>query len=264
VSSEGSKPEQPRNTLYRQATKSQRRLTPARRLLYRIGAPLALAIVRFWWWTCRRIRVLHDERLDRALEDSASLIPCYWHQQLLFCVPYLLTKRARGLKPGFLISPSVDGEAPAIVARRLGAHVIRGSASYTGARALRDFYVALAKEQISPLITPDGPHGPAFVFKSGALLLSQLSGKPVVPIAYAASRAWMLRTWDRFVIPLPFARIVVAVGEPLTVPRVVKPEELERLQTEMARTLEELFVEAREALGRRKVPRKESGVSDQG
>lgn len=256
MSSEGSQSEQPRNTLYRQATKSQRRLTPARRLLYRLGAPLALAVARFWWWSCRTVRVLHDERFDRALEESASLIPCYWHQHLLFCVPYLLTKRARGLKPGFLISPSVDGEAPAMVARRLGAHVIRGSASHTGARALRDFYVALAKEQISPLITPDGPHGPAFVVKSGALLLSQLSGKPVVPIAYAANRAWVLRTWDRFVLPLPFARIVIAVGEPLTVPRVVKPEELERLQTELAKTLAGLYVEARAELGRHKVPRK--------
>ena len=237
-----------RNSIYRKVTMSGRRLTRVRLLGYRVAVPIALAIVRFLWWTCRRRQTLGDERLERAIREHGAVIPCYWHQHLLFCVPYLLDKRPLGLKVGFLISPSVDGEGPAMLARRLGGHVIRGSASHTGARALRDFYVAIAKEKISPQITPDGPRGPRFEFKSGALMLSQLSGKPVIPIAYAASRAWVLETWDRFVIPWPFARIAIAVGEPLQVPRVQNADDMEALQRRMAAQLGELFREARGSL----------------
>jgi lysophospholipid acyltransferase (LPLAT)-like uncharacterized protein len=236
------------NSIYRRATKSKRRLTRGRMLAYRVGVPIALGIVRLLWWTCRVQPAIGDARFDATIRAAQVLIPCYWHQHLLFCVPYLLGKRSLGLKVGFLISPSVDGEGPAMLARRLGAEVIRGSASYTGARALRDFYVAIVKGAVSPLITPDGPHGPRFEFKSGALMLSQLSGKPVVPLAYAASRAWVLGTWDRFVIPWPFARIRIAVGEPVQVPRVLKAGELEALQSTLTATLEALYQEARASL----------------
>ncbi|EQD78910.1 protein containing DUF374, partial [mine drainage metagenome] len=83
----------------------------------------------------------------------------------------------RGMKLGWLISPSVDGEIGAMLVHRLGAHAIRGSSTHTGARALRDYYQALVKENISPAITPDGPRGPRNQFKPGTILLAQLSGR---------------------------------------------------------------------------------------
>ncbi len=70
--------------------------------------------------------------------------------------------------------------------------MIRGSSTHTGARALRDFYQALAHEGISPAITPDGPRGPPWKFKPGAMLLAQLSQRPMVPLSYGASRAWKI------------------------------------------------------------------------
>jgi lysophospholipid acyltransferase (LPLAT)-like uncharacterized protein len=117
---------------------STRRLTMGRRLAYALAAPLLLGLVRLWWASCRVVRVVGQEHLDAALAAHGSLLPCYWHQHELFCGRYLLLQRARGLLPGFLISPSVDGEVPARVATRLGARVIRGSSTRTGARALRD------------------------------------------------------------------------------------------------------------------------------
>ncbi len=98
-----------------------------------------------------------------------------------------------------------------MMVRRIGGGVIRGSSSHTGARSLRDYYQALVKENLSPVITPDGPTGPRFKFKPGAILLAQMSGRPMLPMAYAASRAWLVK-WDKFVIPVPFARIVIAIG----------------------------------------------------
>ncbi|MBV9345844.1 MAG: lysophospholipid acyltransferase family protein [Gammaproteobacteria bacterium] len=236
-----------RNTLYRSQTRSARRMTPARRLLYALAVPLGLGLIRLWWRSARSVRVLGAEHLHAALARAPSLIPCYWHQHQLYCGKYLLAQRPLGLAPGWLISPSVDGELGAMLVRRVGGAVIRGSSTHTGARALRDYYQALVKEQVSPVITPDGPRGPRFQFKPGALLLSQMSGRPILPMAYAASRAWRIK-WDKFVIPWPFARIVIAIGEPYYVPRVTDPALLERLQGELAARLHALYRQARAAL----------------
>ena len=236
-----------RNTIYRTVTRSGRRMTRARRALYALAVPLGLAIIRLWWLTCRITRVQGAEHLTAALAQAPSLVPCYWHQHQLFCGKYLLEQRSHDLKPGWLISPSVDGELGALFVRRLGAHVIRGSSTHTGARALRDYYQALTQEQVSPVVTPDGPRGPRFKFKPGAILLAQMSGRPMLPLAYAASRAWLVK-WDKFVIPVPFSRIAIAVGPPRYVPRVSDGKAVERLQAEMELELKRLYLEARASL----------------
>ena len=236
-----------RNTFYRTVTRSGRSMTPARRLLYRVAAPLGIGIIRGWWLMCRVVAVRGAEHLEQALARSPSLIPCFWHQHQLYCAKYLLEQRSR-MKVAWLISPSVDGELGAMMVRRVGGHVIRGSSSHTGARALRDYYQALVKEGISPVITPDGPRGPRFRFKPGAILLAQMSGRPILPMAYAASRAWRIK-WDRFVIPVPLARIAIAIGPPRYVPRTLDAAALERLQAEMEEELRRTYALARDALG---------------
>lgn len=224
-------------------------MTPLRRFAWRVVASLGVGLIRMFWATCRVVRVVGDENMAKALAGAPSVIPVYWHQHQLFCAKYLLEQSSRGLKLGFLISPSVDGEIGVMIVSRFGGHVIRGSASHTGARAVRDYYDALVKQGVSPSMTPDGPKGPRFVFKPGAIMLSQMSQRPVVPLAYAASRAWLI-AWDKFVIPWPFARIVIAVGEPRVVPRTLKPADYERLQKEMAVDLKVLFGVARDALAK--------------
>ncbi len=237
-----------RNTLYRTSTRSGRRMTAARRALYQAAVPLGIAVIKSWWRLCRIVRIDGARHLDEALAEAPSFIPCYWHQHQLFCGKYLLEQRARGLTVGWLVSPSVDGELGAMLVRRLEGAVIRGSSTHTGARALRDYYHALVKENISPVITPDGPRGPRFRFKPGAILLAQMSGRPIVPMAYAASRAWLVH-WDKFVIPKPLARVALAIGPPRHVPRVTDAAGLERLQREMELELRRLYGAARGALG---------------
>jgi len=155
--------------------------------------------------------------------------------------------RDAGVKLGVLISPSVDGEFGAIIVRSLGGEVIRGSSTHTGARALRDFYQALVHEGISPVIAPDGPRGPPWKFKPGALLLAQLSQRPIIPISYFASRAWKI-SWDRFVIPKIGSRIVIAVGEPVYVAKGLDAAALELLQADMEQRLILLFETAKSAV----------------
>ena len=236
-----------RNTVYRRLTRSGRRMTAARRLLYALAVPLGLGIVRLWWATCRIVKVEGVEHLQAALLTAPSLVPCFWHQHQAFCAKYLLEQQVHALTVGWLISPSVDGEIGAMLVRRVGGRVIRGSSTHTGARALRDYYLALVHEDVSPVITPDGPRGPRFKFKPGAILLAQMSGRPMLPLAYAASRAWLVK-WDKFVIPWPFARIVIAIGPPRYVPRVVAAPQIVRLQGEMEAELKRLYELARSAL----------------
>jgi lysophospholipid acyltransferase (LPLAT)-like uncharacterized protein len=170
---------------------------------------------------------------------------------MLFGSHALLALRPEGLKVGFLISPSIDGTAPAMLVEKIGGVVIRGSSTHTGARALRDYYETIVKQHISPAITPDGPRGPLHEFKPGAVMLSQITGKPILPLAVAASRAYTFKTWDRFELPLPFSRIAIVYGEPVKLPRMSDAAALAGWQQQMADTLARLRAEAEALLQQR-------------
>lgn len=227
-------------------TKSQRRLTPARLFLYRLAALLAFGIIETVWRTSR-LRFSGLERLQALVREQGAVVPVFWHQHLLMCARFIADRRA-GLKTGFMISPSVDGQAPTMLAQLYGAHVVRGSGSYTGMRAVRGVYQAIVKDNISPGITPDGPRGPRFKFKPGAIFTAQISRKAVVPIAYAAKPAWILKTWDKFVIPLPFAKVSIAIGEPYFPAQKLDDEQMEAAQRELERRMLETFKQAAAAL----------------
>ncbi|HLS79863.1 MAG TPA: lysophospholipid acyltransferase family protein [Steroidobacter sp.] len=231
-------------------SRSQRRLTPARMLAYRMAVLLAAAIIEVLWRT-GRIRIIGGERLEALLREHGAVTPVFWHQHLLICSRFMVAGRIAGMKPGFMISPSVDGQAPTMLALLYGAHVVRGSGSYTGVRAVRGVHQAIVKEGISPAITPDGPRGPRFVLKPGAIFVAQITGKPVVPIAYAASPARKLKTWDKFIIPAPFAKICIAIGEPYFPPPQLDEEQMESAQRELERRLLETYRMARRELEKR-------------
>ncbi|MFI4891408.1 MAG: lysophospholipid acyltransferase family protein [Steroidobacterales bacterium] len=237
-----------RNTIYQQQTRSGRQLTGGRLLLYRLLVPIARRLLGLVWGWCRVVSVVGTEHITTALQRAPSFIPVYWHQHQLFCVRQLLDCRTQGVRLGFLISPSVDGEIGAMLVRSMGAIAIRGSSTHTGARALRDYYQALVQDGVSPAITPDGPRGPVWKAKPGAILLAQMSQRPMIPMAYAASSAWYLQ-WDRFVIPRPLARIAIVVGEPVYIPKGLDTQALERFQHELEMRLQALAAQAKANLG---------------
>lgn len=228
-------------------TRSGRRLTAARRFIYRIAVFLAVFVVELLWRSCR-VRVIGEDGLKQSIAAHGAVVPVCWHQHLIMCSRYIVAKRVPQLKVGFMISPSVDGEAPSMLARWYGGQVIRGSGSYTGTRAVRHLYKAIVREKLSPLITPDGPRGPRFQFKGGAILVAQLCGVPVVPLAFAARPAHVFKTWDKFVLPWPFARIVLAVGEPVLIPRELEETQSRAWEQEMAQRLHQTFRLAKEEL----------------
>ena len=225
--------------------KNPRKMTAKRKISNALLKPLVLAIVNFIWLTCR-VKIIGQENMDAVIDEQKPVIPCYWHQQHLFCAWYMLKQIKRGMNVGFLVSPSVDGEIPAQIASARGAKVIRGSSTRTGAQALRDMYQIIAKEGVSPVTTSDGPTGPIFKFKPGAVMLSQMTKAPMVPIACAAKSAWYLGSWDRFMVPKPFTKIVVAVGEPVSVDKTEK--DLSPVQIQMEEAINGLMVQAKKTL----------------
>ncbi|HJS21585.1 MAG TPA: lysophospholipid acyltransferase family protein [Steroidobacteraceae bacterium] len=234
----------------RRGSRSKRRLTWGRRLAYRIAVPLGMLIIRFFWATCRIVRVEGMAHVEKHLLGGQPAVVCYWHRHQLLCWSYLVRLVDRGLRTGWLISASVDGEAISEIARRMGGGgpVFRGSTTSKGAEALRAIYKAVTRDGVSPGITPDGPYGPRSVFKPGVVKIAQLSGAPLLPMSWCANHAWVLKTWDRFVVPRPFCRVVVAVGDAITVPRETDEAGTTEVAERMERTLEDLFQQARTAL----------------
>ncbi len=213
-----------------------------------IASLLLRGLLKLLWATCRVHTVIGRQHAEQLMQSGKAFIPCYWHQQHIFCSYYLFQLKQQGLKLGFLISPSADGEIASRVVESWGAQAIRGSATRTGAKAMRDMYNIVCKEGISPATTSDGPQGPAQKFKPGAIMLAQLTQAPMLPMAYAASRAWHLKSWDRFMIPKPFSRIVIAIGSPQTVDKAQGFENLQPLQDNMETAINALMSQAQHAL----------------
>ena len=218
-----------------------RALTWKRKLGYAIIRPIIKFIISFFWWTCRVEKIIGDDYALKLIKKGEPIIPCYWHQMHIFGSWYMRKLQKRGLKIGFLISPSVDGEVPAKIIESWGAVAIRGSSNRTGAKALKDMYNIITKDNVSPVTTSDGPTGPIHIFKPGAVMLAQLTQSPMLPIAYSASRYWEMKNWDKFIIPKPFSRIVIAVGEPHYIDKKSNAEKMEeeriKIETDMSKLI---------------------------
>jgi lysophospholipid acyltransferase (LPLAT)-like uncharacterized protein len=168
-----------------------------------LGRGFLNVLARTW-----RIRVINGEAVRNLRASELPFIFALWHGHLL---PLLWHHRDEGVK--VLISEHRDGEMVARTAESLGYGLIRGSTTRGADRALISLVRELqAGHEVA--ITPDGPKGPAGKFAPGALIAAQRSGSFILPVAASASRSWRLRSWDKFMIPKPFARVTVAYGPP--------------------------------------------------
>jgi hypothetical protein len=162
------------------------------------------------------------------------LIYAVWHGRILI-LPWLnarfrRTDGARAVR--VLASRSRDGELVAAFVRRFGMDVVRGSTSRGGAPALRQLARAV-RAGLDVAVVPDGPRGPSCRAQAGIVSLAALTGAPIVPVGVAARPARRLRSWDRFMVPVPFARCAVVLGPALAVART-EDREAGRLRVERA------------------------------
>jgi len=223
------------------------KLNSKNQLLKLIAEPLLKLMIKVIWKTCR-VSILGEENAKQLVNTKKPFIPCYWHQQHVFCAWYLLKLQKKGLKLGFLISPSRDGDVPAKIIQSWGATAIRGSSNRTGARAIRDLYEVVVKQGISPVNTSDGPTGPIYKFKPGAVMLAQLTQSPILPMSYVAKNYWELSSWDHFWIPKPFTNIIITIGQPRYVDKAISMEQQAEIATELEQKLTQLQQEATMAI----------------
>ncbi|MGC2352897.1 MAG: lysophospholipid acyltransferase family protein [Candidatus Udaeobacter sp.] len=174
-------------------------------------------------------RTLRYEIDDRAgivgRPVTGNYIGALWHNRLLV-FPLILRRFFRQRHGAALISASRDGDLLADAVRRFGYDVIRGSSSRLGASAILQLAQVLASGG-DVVITPDGPRGPAYELGPGIIFLAQKSGASVLPINLEYSRCWRLGSWDRFIVPRPFAKVRVLINRPHRVKSTVTPEEFE-------------------------------------
>jgi lysophospholipid acyltransferase (LPLAT)-like uncharacterized protein len=176
------------------------------RWIVRAGSLVLRALAATW-----RIKVIGDAGLRAARARRHPVIFTLWHGQLL---PLLYQHRNEGV--AILISEHRDGELIAQLAHRLGFGSVRGSTTRGAGRALLGLVRAVESGR-DIAVTPDGPKGPPRSFAAGALVVAQRTGALIVPTTAHARSAWRLRSWDSFLIPRPFARVVVSYGEPTPV-----------------------------------------------
>jgi len=187
-----------------------------------------------------RIRREGGRAFEQFREQGRPVVFVFWHSRLL---PLAYIHRGEGVV--VLVSRHSDGEYIARVVERMGFGTARGSSTRGGMTGLRQLLRA-ARDGRDLALTPDGPKGPLKKFKWGALLVAQRAGFPVIPVGLHVDRAWILSSWDRFVIPRPFARIDVRYGDPHEIPPEWDREQLQRKAEELEGILNHLtFDEAR-------------------
>lgn len=156
-----------------------------------------------------RLRFVHPEGLDTGGEGAVFVT---WHGRSLIPANVF---RNRGYWA--LISLSRDGEVQNNIFQRFGFQTVRGSTGRGGIKGLLQM-ARKVKEGGVLAFTPDGPRGPSHKVQLGVILMAEKSGVPIIPLGISANRRWMLRSWDGYMIPQPFARAYFVVGEPIRVP----------------------------------------------
>lgn len=185
-----------------------------------------------------RIRIEGKERFHLP----GSTIFLIWHGRTL-----IVGNVFRKLRLFVIISHSRDGEMQAGIFRRMGYQIIRGSTGRGGERALVESIRAL-RGGGSMAITPDGPRGPSGVVQGGALMMAKKSGSRIVPVGAAAAPRTLIKSWDKFLVPWPFARGVVISGEPVFIPPDADEAKIESIRLQLEETLNRLQEEAEAAL----------------
>lgn len=181
----------------------------------------AYLLVRLLGSTLRFQLTLEEGSLADGARRALPGIYCFWHRAMIPAAYHF-----RNMQIGIMISRSFDGECIARIVEKLGFLPVRGSSSRGGVGALMGMRTAL--EQGHPAVfTADGPRGPIYVAKPGAVLLARKTGHKICCFHVAVERAWILKSWDRMMIPKPFSRASFYITSPLAVPANATEEELE-------------------------------------
>lgn len=207
-----------------------------------LGTHMGAAAIKRLSKACHKIELGGEIRREVEAEHGA-LILAVWHGRGVLAAPFYDTESST-----VLVSASSDGSMATKILDDLGYAIIRGSSSRHGVRALREMIKTL-KSGKHIAITPDGPQGPMHSIGPGTAFLSRATGVPIMPVGFACDRAWHLKTWDRYTIPRPGARVVACYRRPLQVPRDATTADLADVSRRVREELREAEREAFAHLG---------------
>jgi lysophospholipid acyltransferase (LPLAT)-like uncharacterized protein len=181
-------------------------------------------LIRAYSWTFR-LNVENEKPWLEYRRKGGRVLLCCWHQQFFSAIRHFKTYAAH--HPALMISQSKDGDIIAGIAEKSGWHAVRGSSSRDGGRALKEMIGHLKNSGLAAHVI-DGPRGPAGIIKAGVVSLARATGAVVVPVYATSDRAWYFNSWDRFMLPKPFARVNLRFGDMLDLSFGVSDTDFER------------------------------------
>ncbi len=177
------------------------------------------------------IKLIGRAKVDELKKQNAPILFVLWHGRIL--IP-IYVHRNEGITP--MVSLHSDGEIIAQTLQKLGYRTIRGSSSRGGNKAFHEMVDILNKNGTGAII-PDGPRGPRHHLKPGTLFIAQQSQAYLIPTTFSANRKIVFNSWDRFLLPLPFAKCIMIYGDAISVDKDLPPEQLENLRQKFERDL---------------------------
>jgi lysophospholipid acyltransferase (LPLAT)-like uncharacterized protein len=201
-------------------------------MMLHVAVPILYVAARLIWATQRHRHLGDYETYLQKNAEQERFVVAFWHGDIFYMAPLMMRHRHEGAFH-IMASRSRDGALAAKFISMCGAHMIRGSSSRGGGRALLEMLHSLAPGDHLALAL-DGPRGPRHrVTNLGAIHLASRSGLPILPMAARTPSKWQLRSWDRMEIPKPFAKIEAVYGELIYVPADADKETLHAKRLEL-------------------------------
>lgn len=187
-----------------------------------------------------RLEVKNFVPLEKYLKEEKNVIVAFWHGTMI--LPWYLF---RNKKFAGLVSKSKDGEILSKVLNKWNYFVERGSSHKGGKEAMQKI-ISKVQQNYSIAITPDGPTGPPFKMKAGAVIAAKKTGRPLFLAGVAFKKKIMLKSWDRFQIPYPFTKAVIIFSDEIFIDDQLEYEETDKLIEQTGNRLNELQIVAKQ------------------
>jgi hypothetical protein len=201
-----------------------------------------LNIVSFTW----RFEVIHEDGVTPFPfgVKTPPAIFCFWHQCVLPCTVYF-----RHSRTVILVSQSFDGELIARILKRFGLDAVRGSSSRGAIKGVLGLGKVIQAGRTTAF-TADGPRGPIHQTKMGPIKLAQMTGAPISAFHLEPEHAWVMNSWDRFLVPKPFTRICVSWAQAPRVPADLASEDFEPMRQQLTAAIERARLRALDYFGK--------------
>ena len=185
-----------------------------------------------------KINISNKKVVNDLIDNNKNFVIAFWHGTML--VPWFIQNRKN---MAALISQSKDGNLLTKILENWNYKVVRGSSSSGGEEALENI-IELIKQNYSVAITPDGPRGPQYKFKAGAVVAAKKSKVPLILLGVAYKKKRVLKSWDNFEVPNFFSKVNVIFSDPVFIPSELNYDQTSEMIVKCEQQLNDLQKQA--------------------